>query len=105
MLDSVEERTDERAWTGGLAALGEHGAEGVLSLLRPSARAVAASGMLPAINPTGLRTRMARIGRSIKKYDVVTASARAAILTSVSNAPSMPTRSDVMITQIGQCHR
>ena len=54
VLDSVEERTDEPAWTGGLAALGEHGAEGVLSLLRPSARAVAASGMLPAINPTGL---------------------------------------------------
>jgi len=54
VLDSVEERTDERAWSGGLAALGEHGAEEVLALLRPSARAVAASGMLPAINPTGL---------------------------------------------------
>jgi hypothetical protein len=54
VLHSVEERTDERAWTGGLAALGEHGAEEVLSLLRPSARAVATSGMLPAINPTGL---------------------------------------------------
>jgi hypothetical protein len=55
LLDSVEARTDERAWSGGLAALGEHGVEEVLTLLRPSVRAVAASGMLPEINPTGLR--------------------------------------------------
>jgi hypothetical protein len=54
VLDSVEASTDERAWSGGLAPLGEHGAEEVLTLLRPSARAVAASGMLPEINPTGL---------------------------------------------------
>jgi hypothetical protein len=54
LLDSVEARTDERAWSGGLAALGEHGVEQVLTLLRPSVRAVAASGMLPEINPTGL---------------------------------------------------
>jgi hypothetical protein len=55
LLDSVEAHTDERAWSGGLAALGEHGVEEVLTLLRPSVRAVAASGMLPEINPTGLR--------------------------------------------------
>ena len=55
LLDSVEARTDERAWSGGLVALGEHGVEDVLALLRPSVRAVAASGMLPEINPTGLR--------------------------------------------------
>jgi hypothetical protein len=54
VLDSVEARTDERAWSGGLAALGEHGVEVVLTLLRPSVRAVAASGMLPEISPTGL---------------------------------------------------
>jgi hypothetical protein len=54
LLDSVEARTDERAWSGGLAALGEHGVEEVLTLLRPSVRAVAASGMLPEISPTGL---------------------------------------------------
>ena len=54
VLDTIEARTDERAWTGGLAVLGERGVEEVLALLRPSARAVAASGMLPDINPTGL---------------------------------------------------
>jgi hypothetical protein len=56
LLDSVEASTDERAWSGGLAALGEQGTEEVLTLLRPSVRAVAASGMLPEINPTGLRS-------------------------------------------------
>ena len=55
LLDSVEARTDERAWSGGLAALGEQGVDEVIALLRPSVRAVAASGMLPEINPTGLR--------------------------------------------------
>ena len=54
VLDTIEARTDERAWTGGLAVLGERGVEEVLALLRPSARAVAASGMLPDINPTGV---------------------------------------------------
>ena len=54
VLDTVEARTDERAWSGGLAALGEDGAEELLALLRPSVRAVAASGMLPEISPTGL---------------------------------------------------
>src|SRR6266516_633353 len=38
VLDSVEASTDERAWSGGLAALGEDGVEEVLTLLRPSAR-------------------------------------------------------------------
>jgi hypothetical protein len=54
VLDTIEAHTDERAWTGGLAALGERGVEEVLALLRPSAHAVAASGMLPDINPTGV---------------------------------------------------
>jgi hypothetical protein len=54
VLDTVEAHTDERAWSGGLSALGEQGAEEVLALLRPSVHAVAASGMLPAINPVGL---------------------------------------------------
>jgi hypothetical protein len=54
VLATIEAHTDERAWTGGLAALGEQGVEEVLALLRPSARAVAASGILPEINPTGL---------------------------------------------------
>jgi hypothetical protein len=54
LLGSIEARTDERAWSSGLAALGEHGVEEVLTLLRPSVRAVAASGILPEISPTGL---------------------------------------------------
>ena len=55
MLAAVESRTDERAWTGGLSLLGEQGAEEVLALLRPSVRAVFASGIIPEVNPTGLR--------------------------------------------------
>jgi hypothetical protein len=54
VLKTIEAHTDERAWTGGLAALGEQGVEEVLALLRPSARAVVLSGMLPDINPTGV---------------------------------------------------
>jgi helix-turn-helix protein len=54
VLDTIEAHTDERAWTGGLAALGEQGIEEVIALLRPSVRAVVASGMLPPVNPTGL---------------------------------------------------
>jgi hypothetical protein len=50
----VEARTDELAWRDGLAVLGEHGVEEVLNVLRPSVRAVAASGMLPEISPTGV---------------------------------------------------
>lgn len=54
LLDTIEARTDERAWTGGLSRLGEQGAEEVLALLKPSVRAVVASGILPEVNPTGL---------------------------------------------------
>lgn len=54
VLAAIEAHTDERAWTGGLSLLGERGTEEVLELLRPSVRAVAASGMLPEINPAGL---------------------------------------------------
>jgi len=54
VLKTIEAHTDERAWTGGLAALGEQGVEEVLALLRPSARAVVSSGMLPDVNPTGV---------------------------------------------------
>ena len=54
VLDAIEEYTDERAWTGGLSALGEQGVEEVVDLLHPSVRAVIDSGMLPEANPTGL---------------------------------------------------
>jgi len=54
VLDTIESRTDELAWAGGLALLGEQGADEVVALLRPSVRAVVASGMLPDVNPTGL---------------------------------------------------
>ena len=55
VLEVIESRTDERAWTGGLSLLGDQGAEEVLALLRPSVRAVLASGIIPEVNPTGLR--------------------------------------------------
>jgi hypothetical protein len=55
LLDAIEERTDERAWTGGLAVLGEDGAERVTAALRPSVVALWNAGMLPEISPTGLR--------------------------------------------------
>jgi len=54
VLEAVESRTDERAWTGGLSLLGEQGAEEVLALLGPAVRAVYASGIMPEVNPTGL---------------------------------------------------
>ncbi len=54
VLEAIEAHTDERAWTGALAPLGEQGAEEVIALLRPSVDAVIASGMLPQINPAGL---------------------------------------------------
>jgi hypothetical protein len=54
VLTTIESRTDERAWTGGLAPLGEEGVEEVVALLEPSVRAVIATGMLPEVNPTGL---------------------------------------------------
>jgi len=54
VLETIEAHTDDRAWTGGLAMLGEQGAEEVIALLRPSVDAVIASGMLPQINPAGL---------------------------------------------------
>ena len=54
VLETVESRTDERAWTGGLSLLGEQGVEEVVALLQPSVRAVVSSGILPEVNPTGL---------------------------------------------------
>jgi hypothetical protein len=54
VLTTVESRTDERAWTGGLCLLGEQGIEEVAAILEPSVRAVTASGVLPEISPTGL---------------------------------------------------
>jgi hypothetical protein len=53
-LAAVEAHTDERAWTGGLSRLGEDGTEEVIALLRPSVRALIATGMLPPVNPAGL---------------------------------------------------
>ena len=55
VLEAIEAHTDERAWTGGLSLLGEEGTEEVIALLGPSVRAVIATGMLPDVNPTGLR--------------------------------------------------
>jgi Helix-turn-helix family len=54
LLDGIESRTDELAWTGGLCQLGEQRADQIVALLRPSVRALVASGMLPDVNPTGL---------------------------------------------------
>ena len=53
-LGAIEERTDERAWTGGLSTLGEDGVEKVLTALRPSVEALWRAGILPDLNPTGL---------------------------------------------------
>ena len=52
VLDDVEARTDEAAWIGGLAPLGEDGVDHLVALLRPSA--VAAGGALRYPNPIGL---------------------------------------------------
>jgi hypothetical protein len=54
LLDTIESNTDERAWTGGLSLLGEQGADEIVALLRPSVRAVQASGILPEVNPAGV---------------------------------------------------
>ena len=54
LLTDIETRTDDAAWVGGLAALGESAVDNVVSMLRTSVDAVRASGMLPAVNPTGL---------------------------------------------------
>jgi hypothetical protein len=56
LLTEIEARTDDAAWTGALAAIGETGIEEVDSILRASVAAVRGSGLLPAINPTGLPT-------------------------------------------------
>jgi hypothetical protein len=53
-LDAIEEQTDDRAWTGGLAALGEDGVEKALATLRPSVQNLWRAGILPDLNPTGL---------------------------------------------------
>ncbi len=54
LLDTIESRSDERAWTGGLSRLGERGVDEVVALLLSSVRAVVAAGILPDVNPTGL---------------------------------------------------
>jgi hypothetical protein len=53
-LDAIEERTDERAWTGGLSTLGEAGVATVLELLAPSVTKLWEAGIIPDLNPTGL---------------------------------------------------
>ncbi len=57
LLTDIETRTDQAAWEGGLAALGEPAVEEVVSLLGASVDAMRASGLLPAVNPTGLPMR------------------------------------------------
>jgi hypothetical protein len=54
LLTDIETRTDDAAWAGGLVALGEPAVDEVVSILGTSVAAVSASGVLPAINPTGL---------------------------------------------------
>ncbi|HUK67836.1 MAG TPA: hypothetical protein VLW50_03615 [Streptosporangiaceae bacterium] len=54
LLAGIEMRTDDAAWAGGLAALGEPAVDEVVATLRTSVDAVLASGVLPADNPTGL---------------------------------------------------
>lgn len=54
LLEEIEVRTDELAWRGGLAALGDSGVDAVLDVLEPSVTALWSSGMLPDVNPTGL---------------------------------------------------
>jgi hypothetical protein len=56
LFDEIEAHTDLAAWTGGLSALGERGIDDVVSRLRESVAAVVASGLLPALSPTGLPT-------------------------------------------------
>ncbi|MCU1459324.1 MAG: hypothetical protein JWL73_3416 [Actinomycetia bacterium] len=54
LLADIENRTDQLAWTGALAPLGEEGVDEIVELLRPSVRALWDSGVLPDVNPTGL---------------------------------------------------
>ena len=54
VLAEIETRTDEAAWTGGLAALGESAVDDVVALLRPAVQAIWSTGMLPPASPTGL---------------------------------------------------
>lgn len=53
-LEEVEAATDNASWVGALAPLGEPGVARVVELLGPAARAVWASGMMPATNAMGL---------------------------------------------------
>lgn len=55
VLDDVEQRTDRASWDGALTPLGTAGVDEVVALLEPSVSAVWASGVLPAVNPIGLR--------------------------------------------------
>ncbi|OLF14893.1 SCO6745 family protein [Actinophytocola xanthii] len=59
LLDDVEARTDAASWNGCLAALGEEGARRLVEVLAPSVEAVWSSGILPEVNPTGLRRQSA----------------------------------------------
>ncbi len=54
VLGEIETRTDEAAWTGGLAAMGESAIDEVVALLRPAVQAIWSTGMLPSASPTGL---------------------------------------------------
>jgi hypothetical protein len=54
VLSDIERGTDDSAWTGALAPLGDDGVDEVCALLRDSVAAVRSSGVLPADNPIGL---------------------------------------------------
>jgi hypothetical protein len=55
-LYEIEAATDNSAFVGALLPLGEHGVDEVVSILAPSVDAVRRSGVLPAFNPTGLKS-------------------------------------------------
>jgi hypothetical protein len=55
-LYEIEAATDNSAFVGALLTLGEQGVDEVLSVLAPAVDAVRRSGVLPAFNPTGLRS-------------------------------------------------
>lgn len=57
LLGAIEARTDDVAWQSALASLGTDGAAAVAEVLQPSVDALWSSGILPEVNPTGLKPR------------------------------------------------
>jgi hypothetical protein len=57
LVEAIEERTDQLAWDGALAAVGEGAVDELVALLGSPADAVHASGLIPQPNPMGLAPR------------------------------------------------